>query len=72
YHGGFTLILFLISLLTTVLVTDVAKAYLADKLRRLVTSRLMKIMNVVLGIVLIIFGSRLIMLAETFTGDLVL
>jgi threonine/homoserine/homoserine lactone efflux protein len=72
YSGGFTLVIFLISLLTTVLITDVVKAYLADKLRNLVTARFLMVMNVTLGILLIIFGSRLIMIAQTFTGELVL
>ncbi len=72
YTGGFMPIVFLTSLLGTVLITDVAKAYLADKLRNLVTTRLLKIMNVTLGVLLIIFGGRLIMIAQTFTADLVL
>lgn len=72
YSGGFTLVVFLASLLSTVLVTDVAKAYLADKLRSIVTSRFMAIMNVALGILLIVFGGRLIMVAQTFTGGLIL
>jgi len=72
YAGGFNLVIFLISLLTTVLITDVAKAYLADKLRSLVTPRFLTVMNVALGILLIIFGGRLIMIAQSFTGELVL
>lgn len=72
YSGGFTLIIFLTSLLATVLITDVAKAYLADKLRSLVTARFMTFMNVTLGVLLIVFGGRLIMIAQTFTGELVL
>ncbi|MFZ1807766.1 MAG: LysE family transporter [Cyclobacteriaceae bacterium] len=72
YSGGFTLVIFLTSLLTTVLITDVAKAYLADKLRSLVTPRFMTIMNVALGVLLIVFGGRLIIIAQTFTGELIL
>ncbi|MBZ0244808.1 MAG: LysE family translocator [Cyclobacteriaceae bacterium] len=72
YSGAGTLIVFLASLLITVLVTDVAKAYLADKLRSMVTPRFMTIMNVTLGILLIVFGGRLVMIAQTFTGELVL
>ncbi|HRW98941.1 MAG TPA: hypothetical protein P5280_05600, partial [Cyclobacteriaceae bacterium] len=71
YTNGVNFLIFFVSLLTTVLVTDVVKAYLADKLRRLVTNRLMKIMNVTLGILLIGFGIRLIMIAQTFS-DLIL
>ncbi|HCM75238.1 MAG TPA: homoserine transporter [Cytophagales bacterium] len=72
YSSGFTLFLFLASLLSTVLITDVVKAYLADKLRSMVTSRFLTIMNVTLGLLLIGFGGRLIMIAQTFTGALVL
>ena len=66
YSKGFEFFLFFGVVLGTVLSTDILKAYLADKLRRLVTQRLMKIMNVIVGICLIIFGSRLILLADTF------
>ena len=72
YSDGFDFFIFFISLLLTVLATDVAKAYLADKLRSLVTTRFMTIMNVTLGIILIVFGGRLIMIAQTFTADLIL
>lgn len=68
YTNGFSFIVFFISLLATVLLTDVTKAYLADKLRSLVTNRLLKVMNVALGILLIIFGGRLIMLGQSFSG----
>ncbi len=52
-----TILCFLSSiLLLTVLITDVAKAYLADKLRVMITPRLLTIMNVILGVVLIGFG----------------
>jgi len=66
YSKGFEFFLFFGVVLGTVLSTDILKAYLADKLRRLVTPRLMKIMNIIVGICLIIFGSRLILLADTF------
>jgi threonine/homoserine/homoserine lactone efflux protein len=70
YTSGVNFGIFFLSLLLTVLFTDVAKAYLADKLRNLVTPRFMTIMNVTLGVLLIVFGSRLLMIAQTF--DLVL
>jgi threonine/homoserine/homoserine lactone efflux protein len=66
YTSGISFTIFFASLLLTVLFTDVAKAYLADKLRSLVTSRFMTIMNVTLGIILIVFGSRLLMIAQSF------
>lgn len=66
YTNGVSFAIFFTSLLLTVLFTDVAKAYLADKLRSLVTSRFMTIMNVTLGVILIVFGSRLLMIAQSF------
>lgn len=66
YSRGFEFFLFFSVVLGTVLSTDILKAFLADKLRQLVTQRLMKIMNLILGICLIIFGGRLILLADTF------
>lgn len=66
YSRGYEFFIFFSIVLITVLATDILKAYLADKLRRLVTKRLMMIMNVIVGICLIIFGARLIFLAGTF------
>ncbi len=66
YTRGFEFFIFFAAVLATVLLTDILKAYLADKLRRLVTKRLMMIMNVLVGVCLIIFGGRLILLADTF------
>lgn len=70
YTTNLDLTIFIASMLTTVLVTDILKAYLADRLRRLVTSRFLMIMNIVIGIVLIGFGARLIMLAPGFTNSI--
>jgi threonine/homoserine/homoserine lactone efflux protein len=58
---------FFASLLMTVLATDILKAYLAARLRMLVTSRLLLIMNIVLGVGMIIFGCRLMWIASTLT-----
>jgi threonine/homoserine/homoserine lactone efflux protein len=66
YSRGYEFFIFFSIVLITVLGTDILKAYLADKLRRLVTKRLMMIMNLIVGICLIIFGGRLILLAGTF------
>ncbi len=66
YSKGFEFFLFFGVVLCTVFTADVLKAYLANKLRRMVTSRLMRIMNIMVGICLIIFGSRLIYLADSF------
>jgi threonine/homoserine/homoserine lactone efflux protein len=51
------------SIVLTVFCTDIIKAKLADKLRNLLTTRLIRIMNFVLGIVLVIFGGKLIFFA---------
>ena len=59
--------LFFASMLGTVLATDVLKAYLAGKLRMLVTPQALKIINIVLGLVLIGFGTRLVFLAKTIS-----
>jgi len=53
-------IIFFGSVLITVLSTDVLKAYLAGRLRNLITPRLIRIINIVLGITLIVFGIRLL------------
>jgi threonine/homoserine/homoserine lactone efflux protein len=66
YSKGFEFFVFFSTVLGTVLSTDILKAYLADKLRTLITHRLMVIINVVVGICLIIFGSRLIWTAGDF------
>ncbi|NOT77118.1 MAG: LysE family transporter [Cyclobacteriaceae bacterium] len=59
--------LFFAFLLGTVLSTDILKAYLADKLRLLVTSKTLRIMNIILGILLIFFGARLLLNAKTIS-----
>jgi threonine/homoserine/homoserine lactone efflux protein len=56
-------LLFFGSIVVTVFVTDIFKAKLADKLRTLLTVRLIRLLNIVLGCVLTIFGGRLIFLA---------
>ena len=71
YTSGSDFILFMASLLFTVFITDVTKAYLADKLRTLITGRFLKIMNIALGVLLVIFGGRLVMLAQNI-NELVL
>ncbi len=67
YSKGSQFFIFFCTLLITVLLTDILKAYLADKLRKLVTARFLMIMNIVLGIALTFLGIRLILLAKTIT-----
>jgi len=52
--------IFFASIVLTVFSTDIIKAKLADKLRVLITPRFIKVMNIVLGLVLVIFAGRLI------------
>lgn len=52
------------SIVSTVFITDVFKAKLADKLRRILTPKFIRSLNIILGLVLLIFGGRLIYYAE--------
>jgi len=54
-------IVFFASIVATVFSTDVLKAKLADKLRLMITPKVIRIMNFVLGILLILFAGRLIL-----------
>ena len=64
YSKGIEFFIFFTALLITVLATDVTKAFLADRLRRLITHRFLLIMNIVVGICLIAFGLRLLLMAK--------
>ena len=59
-HGAITFFSFIIG---TVLLTDIAKAFVATRLRKLLSVRFMKGMNIVVGIVLIVFGLQLLYFA---------
>jgi len=48
------------ALLGTVFITDVLKAYLAGRLRKLIQPRILRLVHLVVGIALIAFGSRLL------------
>ncbi|MBS1488233.1 MAG: LysE family transporter [Bacteroidetes bacterium] len=65
YTKGIQFFIFFVSLLVTVLATDITKAYLADRLRRMVTHRFLTIMNVLVGICLIGFGIRLLVMGSS-------
>jgi threonine/homoserine/homoserine lactone efflux protein len=51
---------FFASMLVTVLLTDIAKAYLAGRMATLVTPYRMMWMNIVVGVALLVYGVRLI------------
>jgi threonine/homoserine/homoserine lactone efflux protein len=55
---------FFASIVATVFITDLLKALLADQLRLVMTPKIIRWLNIVLGIVLIIFGGRLILYAD--------
>jgi len=55
---------FFVSIVSTVFITDILKAVLADQLRLIMTPKIIRWLNVVLGIVLIIFGGRLILFTD--------
>jgi len=59
YSGG-QLVLFFITIISVVLLTDMLKAYLAGKLRSYFTPRLFRILNIVVGIALCLFGLRML------------
>ena len=65
YTNRLDLFVFFIALLCTVLSTDLLKAFLADKLRNLITHRFLMIMNIIVGVCLLVFGVRLLLLAKT-------
>lgn len=64
YSTPGTAIVFFGSIVLTVFGTDILKAKLADKLRTLLTTRLIRLMNFILGIVLLLFGGKLIFFAN--------
>ncbi|ELR71819.1 hypothetical protein C900_02194 [Fulvivirga imtechensis AK7] len=58
-YQGSDLFVFFTVILLIVFSTDVLKAYLAGKLRQLITPRLFKILNITVGLFLIAFGVRM-------------
>jgi threonine/homoserine/homoserine lactone efflux protein len=53
-------LMFFSSIVLTVFATDVIKAKLADKLRGVVTPRVIRILNLILGFVMVVFAGKLI------------
>lgn len=64
YTSGEKALIFFASIVLTVFTTDIIKAKLADKLRALVTPKIIRMMNVVLGIVMVIFAGKLILFPD--------
>jgi len=57
--GTWQNIAFFVVVLFTLLVADMTKAFLAGKLRKLITEKLLKRVNIAVGLILIAFGIRL-------------
>jgi threonine/homoserine/homoserine lactone efflux protein len=66
YSKGSQFAIFFIAVLITVFGTDLLKAYLADKLRQLITAKALMYLNIIVGIILIFFGGRLLLMAKVF------
>jgi threonine/homoserine/homoserine lactone efflux protein len=56
------------TIVATVFITDLIKAKLADRLRLVITPKFIRTLNIVVGLVMVIFGSRMIASADKFTG----
>ncbi|HYG02072.1 MAG TPA: LysE family transporter [Chryseosolibacter sp.] len=55
------------AIVATVFATDLLKAKLADKLRLVITPGFIRTLNIVVGLVMVIFGGRMIAIADQFT-----
>lgn len=65
YTTGYEFFILFTSLLITVFFTDIIKAYLADRLRKIMTARILVILNIIVGLCLLVFGVRLLMMTKT-------
>jgi len=65
YTTHYQISLFFGAIVATVFATDMLKAKLADKLREVLTPQLVRIMNIVLGVVMVVFGGRLLLYADS-------
>lgn len=66
YTTTMQVVTFFSAIVATVLLTDIIKAKLADKLRTVMTPRLVRVMNLILGVVMLIFAGRLLLYADNF------
>ena len=64
YTSTHEIVVYFASVVGTVFTTDVMKAKLADKLRVLITPRSIRLLNIILGLVLVIFAGQLIFYPE--------
>jgi threonine/homoserine/homoserine lactone efflux protein len=64
YTESWEVFTYFAAMLGTVFITDLMKAKLADQLRTVMTVRIIRILNIVLGVTLIVFGARLVLYAD--------
>lgn len=64
YSSSREVLIFFASIVTTVFTTDVMKAKLADKLRGLITPKAIRRLNIVLGVIMVIFAGKLILFPD--------
>lgn len=64
YRTPATALTYFSCIVGTVFITDVIKAKLSDKLRVVMTPKVIQVMNIVLGLVLVVFASKLILYPE--------
>jgi threonine/homoserine/homoserine lactone efflux protein len=57
------------TIVTTVFLTDLLKAKLADRLRLVITPNFIRTLNIVVGLVMVIFGGRMIFTADKFINS---
>lgn len=58
-YSTYEITFFFLGILSTVFSTDIIKAYIAHKLRHIVTERFLRIMNRLVGVALFLFGLKL-------------
>jgi threonine/homoserine/homoserine lactone efflux protein len=65
YTTGYEFFILFTSLLVTVFATDIIKAYLADRLRKIMSAKILVILNIIVGLCLLLFGVRLLLMTKT-------
>jgi threonine/homoserine/homoserine lactone efflux protein len=68
YATPSTAIPYFASIVTTVFTTDILKAKLADKVRMVLTPGFIRTLNIIVGLLMVIFGGRLIAMADSLTA----
>ncbi|MEM7550105.1 MAG: LysE family translocator [Bacteroidota bacterium] len=57
------LVYYLLGALSTILIMDTLKSYLADKIRNILTPKFLSIVNIIIGIALLVFGFSLLFIS---------